>query len=64
MLNTKPSHIHRGRILIYLQGSHRSGKSGEILKKNSSQGNQGKMGFSAKIMKTISNQGTFSTVGR
>ena len=31
------------------QGSHRSGKSGNILKTFSSQGSQGKMGFSAKI---------------
>ena len=32
-----------------IQGSHRSGKSGKILKIFSSQGNQGKRGFSAKI---------------
>ena len=43
-----------------LQGSHRSGNSGEILKTFSSQRNQGKTGvFQPKSGKKISNQGTF-----
>ena len=43
-----------------LQGSHRSGNSGKILKTFSSQGNQGKTGvFQPKSGKKISNQGTF-----
>ena len=39
--------------------SHRSGKSGKILKTFSSQGNQGKTGFSAKIREKIFESGNF-----
>ena len=45
-----------------LQGSHRSGKSGnsgKILKTFSSQGNQGKTGFSAKIREKNFKSGNF-----
>ena len=53
------SSIHDHKQLI-LQGSHRSGNSGKILKTFSSQGNQGKTGvFQPKSGKKISNQGTF-----
>ena len=48
---------------IFMQDSHRSGKSGnsgKILKTFSSKGNQGKTGvFQPKSGKKISNQGTF-----
>ena len=43
--------------VIKEQGSHRSGKSGKILKTFSSQGNQGKTGL-------FQDQGNFPTVAR
>ena len=44
------------------QASHRSGKTGKILKTFSNQGKTG--GFQPKSGKEVSNQGNFPTVGR
>ena len=51
--------LHRYPRKQLIQDSHRSGKSGKILKTFSSQGNQGKWGFQPKSGGKNSNQGTF-----
>ena len=59
IISVKESDVAELKFLPSLQGSHRSGKSGKILKTFSSQGNQVKTGVSAKIRENCSNQGNF-----